>query len=59
MRSYVYYVIPTFSPFTVVSGQSRKSKKKKKYKYCMLGGTKVFAYVPICLKKIKALISID
>ena len=52
MRSYVYYAIPTFSPSTFVSGQSNKSKKKKKFQI-LLGGTKVFDYVLICLKILK------
>ena len=56
MRCYVYYAIPTFSPSTVVSGQSKKAKKKLQI---LLGGTKVFDYVLICFKKIKALISIE
>ena len=53
VRSYVYYAIPTFSPSTFVSGQSNKSKTKQKKLQILLGGTKVFDYVLICLKKLK------
>ena len=50
MRSNVYYAIPTFSRLTVISGQSKKSKKKLQI---LLVGTKVFDYVLIRLKKLK------